>query len=216
MTEKNEQIDKLIRRVTTLQSLNNQFASEHEKLQKQLYNLEKQCETFEEQQRSFVSNEQILKEEQELLFDENQGLQSDIKMMKMLIYRLNVQLERYQEVLRKKNISISDGSVNISHISSCSIKQRQINWGSMGSNLLAPLLNAYQETVNEKSELIQQYEIELNEITGRIKDLIKENDRLHEEMDILRRNNETSMPEKARLEAQLEICRLVDELRKFR
>lgn len=198
----------MIKRVTTLHSLNNQFASEHEKLQKQLYNLQKQCEIFEEQQRNDASNEEILKEERQLLFVENKDLQNDIKMMKMLIYRLNVQLERYQEVLRKKNISISDGSVNISHTAlSCNTKHRQINWGTIDTNVLAPLLHAYQETINEKSELIQQYEIELNEITGRIKDIVKENDSLHEEMDLLRRYNESWTSEKTRLEAQLDICR---------
>lgn len=216
IAEKNDQIDKLIKRVTTLHTLNNEFASEHEKLQKQLYNSQKQCALLEEEQkkgcdacRSFAANEETFKEEIGMLTGENRDYRDDIEMMKILIYRLNEQIERYQEMLRKKHVTASDGTLHMTHNTALntSFKQRGIHWGTMDSNVLAPLLNAYQETINEKTELIQQFEIELNEITGRVKDIVKENDVLHEEMDALKHTNDSWMAEKTRLKAHLDICR---------
>lgn len=218
----------MIKRVTTLHALNNQFAIEHEKVQKQLLESQMRCEQYElEMQngcdscRTYAKNEVTHATERDSLAKENRQLRDDIKMMKTLIYRLNVQLERYQELLRKKTPELlgsmaaaataaadlggaPDNNGIPIHTTSAS---EHIYWGTVDSNALAPLLNAYQETINDKSELIQQYENELNLITGKIKDILAENEMLHQDMANLKRSNEHWLSDKTRMQAQLDIFR---------
>lgn len=209
-----------------LHSLNNQFAIEHEKLQKQVTTLQEKCNKFESLQqngcdacRLYVKNEETNLKEIEVLSNENKQLCNDVKMMKTLIYRLNVQLERYQEMLRKKpdgtkivtnrkldRSSDPNKEIDLTTASISNVNER-IHWGTVDSNALAPLLNAYQETINDKIDIIQQYEIELNHTTGYIKDIVSENERLHAEMDNMKRLNDTWISDKTRLQAQLDICR---------
>lgn len=151
---------------------------------------------------------------------ENQHLANDIGMMKVLIYRLNVQLENYQEMLRKQN---RDGKVSIGHSSATTLTgtttaaaaAAQINfenidsidWGCVDTHVLAPLLNAYRDTIREKNGLVKQYEVELNQMTGRIKDILSENETLQGQIDELKQANDTWHAEKIRLQAQLDVCR---------
>lgn len=208
--------------MTTLHALNNQFALEHDKLQKQLLDLQTQCDRYESEVqkgcdscRTYARNEESCVAERDTLTTENRQLRDDIKMMKTLIYRLNVQLERYQEMLRKPvegNPLMTDCSPEAQAIGNdnpiyVAPVNEHIHWGSVDSNALAPLLNAYQETINDKTELIQQYQNELNVTTGRIKDILMENERLHTEMDNMKRSNDTWLSDKTRLQAQLDICR---------
>lgn len=208
--------------MTTLHALNNQFAIEHDKLQKQLLDVQTQCDQYEldmqrgcDSCRTYARNEETCVAERDSVANENRQLRDDIKMMKTLIYRLNVQLERYQEMLRKPseaNHSSADclsepqatGHDNPIYVAP---SNEHIHWGTVDSNALAPLLNAYQETINDKTELIQQYQNELNVTTGRIKDILTENERLHTEMDNMKRSNDTWLSDKTRLQAQLDICR---------
>lgn len=145
------------------------------------------------------------------LTNENEQLISDINMMKVLIYRLNVQLENYQEMIRKQDVDgkyvrtrnryeTSTTTVNYENITS-------IDWGCVKSHVLAPLLNAYQETIREKINLVKQYESELNQNTGRIKDVLAENEGLYTEIDRIKQYNETWTADKVRLQAQLDACR---------
>lgn len=209
--------------MTTLHSLNNQFAVEHEKLQKQLIEAQQRCENYElelrqgcDSCRSYARNEEVYLTERDSLAKENKQLYDDIKMMKTLIYRLNVQLERYQELLRKQPEGIagsaeclSNGQITAGHDDPIYIapSNEHIHWGTVDSNALAPLLNAYQEIISDKTELIQQYQIELNHTTGKIKDILAENERLHIETNQMKRSNETWLTDKTRLHAQLDICR---------
>lgn len=218
ITEKNDQIDKLIKRVTTLHALNNEFASEHEKLQKQMLDLQQQCARYgEEKERGCVACREHIRTEEQHRIDncklsaENGQLLNDIQMLKTLVYRLNVQLERYQELLRKHptdSVSEIKDSARLTETAPSSVVET-IQWGGVNTNALAPLLNAYQETINDKTELIRQYEMELNQTTGRIKDILFENEQLHAEMDQMRRFNDSWMTEKTRLQAQLDVCRWV-------
>lgn len=214
--------------MTTLHALNNQFALEHEKLQKQLIDAQMQCEQYElelqngcDSCRTYAKNAETHTTERNGLAKDNHQLRDDIKMMKMLIYRLNVQLERYQEVLRKQPELISTMGATAAataegeHIGQdhggipiyAGPSNEHIYWGNVDSNCLAPLLNAYQETINDKSELIQQYEYELNLTTGKIKDILAENEKLHRDMTNLKRSNEHWLSDKTRLQAQLELFR---------
>lgn len=220
IAEKNEQIEKLIKRVTVLHTLNNEFAAEHEKLQKDVVTLREKSERFEQMQqsgcescRSYATTEARQRAELTELTAGNKQLSDDIRMLKILIYRLNVQLERYQEMVRKKksrdvgDVPVRDDSCAI--VTSAAGTEEPINWGDIHTNTLGPLLNAYQETINDKTELIWQQELELNRMAGRLKDILVENGQLHVEMDATRRTYDARTEEQTMLQAQLDVCRQV-------
>lgn len=206
--------------MTTLHSLNNEFAVEHEKLQNELETIQQRCADYERERQKGCDSCRTLtiqKEENQVQIDrltnENEQLNSDISMMKVLIYRLNVQLENYQEMLRKHNIDEKHGygsnrktdgtsaaAVNYENIES-------IDWGCVHSHVLAPLLNAYQDTIKEKNNLVKQYEVELNQITGKIKDIIAENQELHANIENMKQLSDNWQAEKVRIQAQLDVCR---------
>lgn len=218
IAEKNDQIEKLINRVTVLHSLNNEFAAEHERLQKEMVEMREKCERIEKVQqtgcescRLYASTDAQRCAELTKVAANNKQLSDDIKMMKTLIYRLNVQLERYQEMLRKRSRDIGESPIRDSSAlaSSASRVDEIVHWGGIETNALAPLLNAYQETINDKTELIWQQEIELDRIAGRCKDILDENEQLHVEMDAMRRTSKAWTEEQTRLQAQLDVCRQV-------
>lgn len=228
ISEKNDQIEKLIKRVTTLHALNNEFAIEHEKLQNELEAVQQRCDQYDrERDKGCESCREYAKqtEEEQIEIDrlthENAHLISDINMMKMLIYRLNLQLERCQEMCRKhdadsKTVPTSDrinrlpdglcsGARSLNDLNSENIEQ--IEWRSVHSNALAPLLTAYDETIKDKNNLLTQYESELSRVTGRIKDILNENEQLYTEIDRLKRQNATENSDRTRLQAQVDVCR---------
>lgn len=223
ISEKNEQIEQLIKRVTTLQTLNNEFAVEHKRLEHEMSALQQRCNDFEHEREMGCDSCRMLAKQNtdyqleiDRTISENQQLVNDIGMMKVLIYRLNVQLENYQEMLRKQN---RDGkaSVHREHADNLTTTTttaqinfeniESIDWGCVQSHVLAPLLNAYQETIKEKNSLVKQYEIELNQLTGQIKDVLNENEVLHEQIDDIKQANDAWQAEKVRLQAQLDVCR---------
>lgn len=200
--------------MTTLHSLNNEFAVEHEALENELQEAQQRCIDYEnEREKGCDSCRSLTKQNKENQLDierlsnENEQLINDINMMKVLIYRLNVQLENYQEMLRKhdgkpirQRESTSIATINYENV-------ENIDWGCVQTNVLAPLLNAYQETIREKTNLIKQCEMELNQITGRIKDILAENEELYTQIDNLKDCNDTWNVEKVRLTAQFDACR---------
>lgn len=218
IAEKNDQIEKLIKRVTVLHTLNNEFAAEHEKLQNEMVVWQDKCERLlAEQQagcescRTYAATETQHRNTLAKLTADNKQLTDDINMMKMLIYRLNVQLERHQEMLRKRSRDIGELPIrDTAVLATSSIRVDEVvNWGGIETNALAPLLNAYQETINDKTELIWQHEVELNRLAGRFKDILVENEQLHVEMDAMRRTSDTWTEQQTRLQAQLDVCRHV-------
>lgn len=206
--------------MTTLHSLNSEFAIEHERLENELQTLEQRCNEYErERQKGCNSCRSLAKQNTEhhseidRLSHENDQLVSDINMMKVLIYRLNVQLEYHQEMIRKQDgdakysnernrchESVSPKAITLNNIDA-------IDWGTVHSHVLAPLMNAYQETIKEKLNLIKQYESELNVVTGRIKDIFTENEELYAQIENMKQLNDTWNGEKVRLQAQLDVCR---------
>ena len=57
-----------------------------------------------------------------------------------------------------------------------------VSWGKVHQHTLAPLLNAYQETVAEKEEIIRGYEGELANVVEKLKQIVKENEDLYREL----------------------------------
>lgn len=176
-----------------MHNCNAQFAAENEKLQK------KECE----QCKLFQNQQELKREEYSRIVSENQQLRDDVKMMKTLVYRLNVQIERYQDFIRQNNPE----DLNNFKLNFDLIPPKFVDWGPVNSHTLGPLLHAYTEIINEKSDLIEQYENDLSHFTGRMKQIIEENEVLQQEMDEIKRQNETWSTDRTRLQAQLDICR---------
>lgn len=67
-----------------------------------------------------------------------------------------------------------------------------ISWGSVNTHTLGPLLDAYQDTIKEKEDIIKCYEQELATFTGKLKAVLEENELLHkktaEESEVLKKN----------------------------
>lgn len=128
----------------------------------------------------------------------NNELTEDVNMLKNVVYRLNVQLERYQDKLNKHNIRVqrvqnfendselkeNEQTVNESNLPESHWNHRHtpISWGKVNVNTLGPLLDAYQDTIKEKEDIIQSYEEEFVKFTGKLKDIIRENEVLHKRL----------------------------------
>lgn len=204
-----------------MHTLNNEFASEHEKQQRELQSLQTKLQRFNEvegmacescttliEQKFEVQKELIkLREQNKQLRGEIALQSSDNHMMKVLVYRLNAQLESYQQAMHKNK---TDSSVEANNRSEPTVTHENIisiDWGCVRTNVLAPLLNAYQETIKEKVNLIHQYDVELNRMTGRLKDITVENEQMYVDIEQLRRKSDSWLTERARLQAQLDAYR---------
>lgn len=198
MEERDEQIDKLVTRLTELHGFNVQFATENDRLQQQHCDVTEHLSTVDAKQREL----------HEFHRNETQQLRDDVKMMKTLVYRLNVQLERHQDLLRNSTAAGAENPIDFSdEVMQQTSGRPVLDWGRVNAHTLGPLLQAYTEIISDKNDLVQQYEAELGRFTGRLKDVITENERLHDEMDAMRRNDEMWCSDKTRLQAQLEIYR---------
>lgn len=203
MQEKDDQIEKLVERLTIMHSHNEQFAAENDNLKS------KECESCKE----LATNQIQLRENDLQLRKENEQLRDDIRMMKTLVYRLNVQLERHQDELRKCG-DLQDQ--NFSKFNFDSDDGPHLDWGTVKAHTLGPLLNAYSEIIKEKNHLVQQYESELNHFTGKLKDVVAENERLQSEMKTLKQDSEVWSTDKTRIQAQMELFRNKAEIQSKR
>ncbi|XP_014475526.1 PREDICTED: centrosomal protein of 89 kDa [Dinoponera quadriceps] len=120
---------------------------------------------------------------------ENVQLNEDVLLLKNVIYRLNAELERYQDKLREcgESVAIKD----IKDILDSKGQANDINkvlesWGSVNIHVLGPLLDAYQESLSEKQELINKYEEDIANFGVRCKEVVAENESMQSEMDKLR------------------------------
>lgn len=210
LTKKNS---KLKEKIQSYQTVNDQIVSENDALRNKCNELESQFNSINieiEKLRHCKSCEELGKSldygkmELSAVKKNNHDLIEDINMLKNVVYRLNVQLERYQERLSKYNIKIHpikdkqlhrpEAIENLETISSENFikntlseshwdhSHTPISWGKVNAHTLGPLLDAYQETVKEKEEIIQDYETELARFTARMKDVIKENELLHKRL----------------------------------
>lgn len=151
-----------------------------------------------------------IQNERDLLLEDLKSFENDVKMMKTLVFRLNVQIERYQDKLRSVNVEDDvDVSTRVENV-------EEGSWGNVNSHVLAPLLNAYEEIIHEKNDLVKEHEMEMNKFTGKLKEIIEENAKLHKDMQDLRFGKDNWREEKIKLEAQLEVCRTKAEVQSKR
>lgn len=179
-----------------LHGFNNSFSQENERLQRVHHECAEQL----------AHTEAAMATAELTHRNETERLRDDVKMMKTLVYRLNVQLERHQDLLRHTNHVVTPLDFT-DEIMQQQQGGRVLDWGSVKSHTLGPLLQAYTEIISDKNDLVQQYEVELGRFTGRLKDVMAENERLHGEMDEMRRSDEMWSGDKTRLQAQLDLFR---------
>ncbi|XP_046415937.1 centrosomal protein of 89 kDa isoform X1 [Neodiprion fabricii] len=112
-------------------------------------------------------------------------LTEDLGLLKNLIYKLNVEIERYQDKLRQED---RNGLQQIDTGTACEVdttndtNKMLESWGRVNIHALGPLLDAYQENLSEKDDLIKKYGKEIEEFSGRCKDIVAENEMLHKEI----------------------------------
>lgn len=195
-------MEKLLERLTTLHKFNEQFAEENEKLRQQAQNLDERIVEMRKQIAS-CDNCQRLSQALDKNVQLNKTLANDVAMMKTLVYRLNVQIESYQDQIRKGD-KIQTSSSNCEHASNVA------PWchdEMLHTHTLGPLLKSYDEMINDKQELIQQYKQEFELFTGELKHVLEENNKLMEQTEQLKRDCGTWREERTRLQAQVDVCR---------
>lgn len=136
----------------------------------------------------------------EPLMRENEELKNDLKMLKILVFRLNKHLDYYQQSLSEKDLKFEPPSKFENE------KETTQRW-QVSSHLLGPLMNSYEERIREKNDIIKSYEMELSHFTLKLKKILEENEKLHENYDNLNSNSECWKMEKQRLTSQCEILK---------
>ncbi|XP_035538101.1 centrosomal protein of 89 kDa [Morone saxatilis] len=109
-----------------------------------------------------------LRQHAQELVDENDAL-------KLTVHRLNVELSRYQTRFRPLSKQES------SRISGLPKTGSPPPW-LLDMKYLSPLLLAYEDRMNEKDELLQTTEEEVKRLRVHVEEVIKENERLHDEI----------------------------------
>lgn len=214
LMSKDVYIEKLIDKIKTLFECNNEYADETERLQREKILLIQNFNNLQENYDSFQaktcencillqSAKGDIEEENHQYISENRNLKNDLKMMKILVYRLNVQLERHQDIIRDiyPEKRLTEGQNKDSKDSLL------LFWGTVNSHTLGPLMTAYDDILNEKTELAKQYEIELNAFTGKLKYVLEENEQLQNQSESIRQEHELWLNDRSRLESQVELFR---------
>ncbi|XP_028258606.1 centrosomal protein of 89 kDa isoform X2 [Parambassis ranga] len=111
---------------------------------------------------------QNLRQHAQELVDENDAL-------KLTVHRLNVELSRYQTRFRPLSKQES------SKISGLPKTGSPPPW-LLDMKYLSPLLLAYEDRMNEKDALLQTTEEEVKRLRVHVEEVIKENERLHDEI----------------------------------
>lgn len=177
------------------------IADEYQKLEKRYKSVQEECQKLSDilEQRELeykkvcLHYEMLIQMIQELeeakvsLVQHNQKLEmervqsnEDIILLKNIVYQLNTELERYQDKLggqKHENISVHAENEN---------KYDSRIWGSINFHALGPLLNAYQENLSEKQELVHMYEQEMAKFSSRCKEILTENEIMHKEVEGLK------------------------------
>jgi centrosomal protein CEP89 len=147
---------------------NKQLKEERDAYKTKLENIKRQDKTESEQTAA--------------LHTQNQELNEDVTLLKNLVYRLNVELDRYQQKLHKQGATGELPPLKMTP-SEVQEKEASMAWRNVSKNVLRPLLEAYQETINEKDDLIHIYEQDLNKFAARCKQIVAENEKLYQDLE---------------------------------
>lgn len=197
---KEQQLDQLLQRLATLHKYNEQFARENEQLRTQSEQLEQRLSQA-EQRLANCERCQQLEQQQTVLLQQNQELANDVDMLKTLVFRLNVQIESYQDQRRTAEETTAAAPTT----SNCHTVPA---WSSqLPTHTLTPLLQAYDESMRDKDALLAQYAADFELFANELKRALEENTRLLQTQEQLRRDVGGWTEERVRLQAQLGVCR---------
>lgn len=105
-------------------------------------------------QDSQTSNAEVLS-----LRKENKQLEEDVLLLKSTVYRLNAELEKYQNRLRALRKAHEAAGFSIPKV--VDVSESEVKPTPMASNMLGPLVEAYQETILEKESALESSNREL-------------------------------------------------------
>lgn len=119
---------------------------------------------------------------------ENVQLNEDVLLLKNVIYCLNAELEKYQDKMRELGQNVLSKNINNILDSKKPVDNIKVleSWDSVNTHVLGPLLDAYQENLSEKQELLNKYEEEIANFSIRCKEVIAENECMQNEVEKLR------------------------------
>lgn len=117
------------------------------------------------------------------LVEQKSILAEDVLLLKNLVYRLNVELQIYQERFHKLGYNVPEIPLDTPKF----INVPKDLWGKVKKSTLEPLLEAYSETIKEKDDLVITYEKELADLGMKCKDLVAENEKLYAEVETVRK-----------------------------
>lgn len=202
---KDNQIHELVQRVTKI-------FEENEKLRKDktvlVENYNSLYEKFDNRNATMMRSNSLKEESDdnraqrvvENLQKENVEMKNDLKMMKILVFRLNKHIEHYQDLLNDRDIKFGSPKKVVDE------NEIATSW-EVKSHLLSPLMNSYEERIKEKNDIIRSYEVELNQVSIRTKKILDENEKLHEMIEDINKHSELWVTEKHRLTSQCEILK---------
>ncbi|KAH8418703.1 hypothetical protein KR222_011706 [Zaprionus bogoriensis] len=186
---KEQQLEQLLQRLDTLHKYNERFAQENEQLEQRLAQAE--------QQLAKCTRCQQLGQQLGRVQEQNKELSNDVDMLKTLVFRLNVQIECYQD--RGVPPPVTGATPNSSTLPS---------WPErLPTHTLTPLLQAYDESIRDKDALLAQFSADFELFGGELKRALEENSRLLQAQEQLRRDVGGWTEERVRLQAQLGVCR---------
>ncbi|XP_017864835.1 PREDICTED: protein Cep89 homolog [Drosophila arizonae] len=197
---KEQQLEQLLQRLSTLHKYNEQFARENERLRDQTEQLEQRLAAAEQRVASCERCQQLQQQQSQLLL-QNQELSNDVDMLKTLVFRLNVQIECYQD---QRRMAQPEDAPLASAANSCSLPPFS---AQLGRHTLAPLLQAYDESLRDKDALLSQYAADFELFSNELKRALEENTKLLQAQEQLRRDVGGWQEERVRLQAQLSVCR---------
>ncbi|XP_063976052.1 protein Cep89 homolog isoform X2 [Diachasmimorpha longicaudata] len=191
LSEKDHQLSKYKTKCSKLEKSFQSIEHENSDLRDALAKNEKKYNELHSHYESLIKHVQSLEQEKVTLVNgykklksENSQMAEDISLLKVLIYKLNVELERYQDKLRSIQ-SQDESRSSRGEESDPGSEGRRVSesWGRVDTHVLAPLLDAYQENLKEKEELVGEYKLKLDEFSGRCKEIVEENDILRKEIE---------------------------------
>jgi centrosomal protein CEP89 len=152
------------------------------KLEANNKHLEEQRDTYKTKLEHIKSQKEIESEETAALQAQNQELNEDVTLLKNLVYRLNVELDRYQQKLHKQG---NTGDLPPLKVMSSEVQEKEatVAWMNINKSAVGPLLEAYQETIKEKDDLIHNYEQDLNKFVANCKQVVAENEKLYQDLE---------------------------------
>ncbi|XP_017079107.1 protein Cep89 homolog [Drosophila eugracilis] len=196
---KEQQLEQLVQRLATLHRYNDQFAKENDQLRQDNGQLERRLAEAEQQVANCTRCQQ-LGQRMDTVLGQNKTLSSDVDMLKTLVFRLNVQIESYQDQRRHGEEALPCGGSAKANSSSASCPP-------LPTHTLGPLLQAYDESLRDKDALLAQFNTEFEHFTGELKRALEENTKLLQSQEQLRRDLGGWREERVCLQAQLGVCR---------